>query len=180
MSATVAERPPASAKAAPEEVYSWAGGYRPRVSAAVFKAAWDALAVELGRTPSAAELVEAARKQGHVLHDLFNWNRDEAALAHWIEQAQGLIRHLRVTYTRGPTANMPMRALFSVRVEGSAAYVGSGLVLGNADLRGQVMLGALRDLRSFVGKYSVFLAAIGADDQAAALEAAIEQAAAEV
>jgi hypothetical protein len=174
VSAAIAERPDQPVGA--EEAYSWAGGYAPKVSAAAFKAAWDALAGELGHTPTAAELVTAARDEAHVLHGLFDWDVQRSAEARWIEQAQGLIRHLRVTYTRGPVANMPMRALFSVRVEGAPAYVPSATVLSNAWLRDQVMHQALRDVRGFVSKYAVFLAAIGADDQAAALAAAIEQA----
>lgn len=162
-----------------QEVYSWGGGFTPKVKAAVFKAAWDALADELGRPPRPADLVAAARQPGHSLHDCFTWDVDAAAAAHWIEQAQALIRHLRITYAAGPARNMPMRALFRVRVDDERHYVAAGVALGNLDLRDQVMHAALLDLRAYTAKYQVFLTAIGAADRAAALEAAIEAAVAD-
>lgn len=163
----------------PGEDYTWASGFSPRVSAARFKAAWDALAETLGHPPTAAELVDAARQPDHVLHLCFNWDVAAAAAAHWIEQAQALIRHLRVTYSRGPVRDMPMRALMQVQVEGVRTYVANGLVLGDAQFRRQVMHEALRDVRAFTSKYMVFLTAIGATAQAAALADAIVQATAD-
>jgi hypothetical protein len=167
------------AEEAPECSFTWAGGFTPPVPAQVFKAAWDALARDLGRQPSAADLVDAARNRKHPLHGCFNWDVADAARAHWIEQAQGLIRHLRVVYSRGPVTNVPMRALFRVRIDGIAGYEDNKIVLTTPDLRRQVLREALRDLSSFVNKYAHLLTAIGADAPAKELSAALAKAAAD-
>src|SRR5664279_222009 len=123
----------------PEVVYTWGEGYRPPVDPEVFKRAWDFLEKKLKRTPEAVDLVEAAKVKTHPLHGCFNWDVNAAALAHWVEQAQRLIRHLQMTYTSGPICNMPMRALFRVNIDGVRHYVANGIVMGNADMREQVM-----------------------------------------
>lgn len=176
MSATLERPRPARATKPPAQVFTWANGFCAPVKASVFKQAWEALAKKLGHTPSPAELVAAARQRGHVLHDCFDWDVEAAAAAHWITEAQQLIRNLRVTYQQGPVRNMPMRALFRVTVDDERSYVGSDIVLHDTDLRGQVIHAAQRELRTYTAKYMVLLTAIGATVQAAALEEAIEQA----
>lgn len=168
------------AKPTPElnagETFSWAIGFAPPVSATVFKAEWDNLAKKLGRNPSPAEIVEAARRPKHPLHACFTWDVAAAAKAHWIDQAQSLIRHLRVTFTAGPVVNVPLRALFSIRLEGERHYVETRSAMSSPDFRRQILRDALRDVRAFSSKYGNLLSWIGADIQAKELGAAIERA----
>lgn len=158
------------------EAYSWPAGFTPPVTAATFKAELDKLAKQLGHNPSPAEVVDAAKEPKHPLHVCFTWNEAAAARAHWIEQARSLIRNLRVTFTRGPVVNVPLRALFSVKVEGQRTYIEARAAMSSAEFRKQILRDALRDVRAFSSKYGHLLSWIGADTQASELGAAIERA----
>lgn len=156
-------------KAPPAERYSWALGFNPPVAADRFAVAYRELGQQLGHAPEAADLVTAARARSHALHECFNWDRNAAAEAHWIDQAGRLIRNLRITFTTSPAREMPMRALFRVAVDGEKTWAATGVVIAEPDLQQQVLRDILADLRAFLGKYAVFLTAIGAEAQAQAL-----------
>jgi hypothetical protein len=162
-----------AARAAPRETYTWPPGFYPAVAASTFKRAFDTLARDLGRTPEAADIVAAARDAGHVLHPCFVWDVAAAAQAHWLDQANRLVRSLRVSFTQGPNINVPMRALFRVDVDGERTWAGHGVVLSQPDLQAQVIRDIRTDLSHFIAKYRVFLVAIGAMAQAEALASAV-------
>jgi hypothetical protein len=161
------------------QVYTWANGFQTAVTAMTFKAAWDRLARKLGRPPEYAEIVEAAKQPRHPLHQCFEWDLEAAAMAHWVTVAGSMVRNLRVTYSQGPAINMPMRAIFRVQGEEEKTFISGHTALTEPDYRTQIMRQILGDIRAFVSKYRTFLLAIDADVQAAALEQAIAQAAAE-
>jgi hypothetical protein len=61
-----------------------------------------ALADENGRlTP--AMVVDDARDKRSPLHDLFEWDKGKAALAHWLDQARIIIGAVRVVVTNETT-----------------------------------------------------------------------------
>jgi hypothetical protein len=158
---------------APQEKFSWAGGANPPVDAHVFKATWDALSTKLGRPALAEDLVEAAKVRGHVLHDCFNWDLREAALAHWIATANNLIMSLRVTFIGGESRTITIRALVSVREPAGRTIVTSRDALDTADWRRQILERALEELRVFGQKYANLLIAADAVDRADALAQAL-------
>jgi hypothetical protein len=159
--------------------YSWAaGGFKPPVPPDLFHAELSTLGRILERRPTPEDIVKAAEALDHPLHICFQWDDADAAAAHRRDQAADLIRHLRVTFTRGPARDMPMRAFVSVTTDGHRGYVATDEALADAGLRAQLLTSALREFVSFAQKYRVILISIGAEDEATALLSTIERAAA--
>lgn len=174
MSATAVLAPPGGLPAAP--LYAWAVGFNPAVKAPVFGAVYRRLGQRLGHAPDASDLVAAARPARHPLHPCFEWDDQAAAEAWRLDQANNLIRNLRVTFTGGGFEDQPVRAFFRVEVDGERTWAPHDIVLREPVLQEQVLQDILRDLQAFVRKYAVFLTAIGAEKQAAAFEAAVRRA----
>lgn len=49
---------------------------------------------------TAEEVVDAARPEDHILHDLFEWRNELAAESYRLDQARGYLHRLRLRYVR--------------------------------------------------------------------------------
>ena len=171
MSATL-ERPSADTRP-PDRLYAWAAGYAPGIKAPVFATAYNRLAGQLGRAPEATDVVQAARPARHPLHRAFEWDDKTAADAFRLDQANDLIRNLRVHFSGGGFEEQPVRAYFRVDIDGERTWAAHDVVVQEPDLQEQVLRDILSDLQAFCRKYAVFLIAIGAEPQAVAFQQAI-------
>ncbi len=143
--------------------YQWKDGIpSPKVEADVFGLELEKIENEKG-TVKAADVVAAARDPKSPIHILFTWDDAKAAEEHRKDQARNLIGGLQVvrvrTSTNGPVSN---RAFHLVKPEGDSkrGYVGRDRVVGDADLRKQVIASAKRELEGFIKKFQ-HIAAMG-------------------
>lgn len=77
------------------DVYQWVSGFNCAVDAATVQAEIDRLTAKHGGFQNNM-LVEAARKKGHPLHELFVWDNSRAAESYRLGQAAQLVRSVRV------------------------------------------------------------------------------------
>lgn len=78
-------------------------------------------------------VVDAARAEGHPLHDRFDWDNDTAAESWRREQARQLIRSVRIVYKQADEHNgaQTIRAFHSVRSDDGYAYRSTDEVLAD-------------------------------------------------
>ena len=79
---------------------------------------------DANRRLTPALVVDAARDEGHPLHDRFEWNDKAAAEAHRLDQARRLIRSVRVIYKEADEKEgaRTVRAFHAIRDEHGTAY----------------------------------------------------------
>lgn len=88
-----------------------------------------------------------------ALHSYFDWNVEKAAQQHWLEQARHLIR---VYVTIVPNTNKTIRVYASLpgdRQQPGGGYRSMKTVLGNAELREQLLLNAFEDFQRWRIRY---------------------------
>jgi hypothetical protein len=140
------------------KVYSWKPGTR-----------FDADAQIIGETiadlgsPTAEEIVSAAKPKSNPLHDLFEWDDAEAANEQRLETAQKIGRCLVVTVHMPEVSAEPIqvRAFESVRTgdADTRQYVPTMEALSNQDYREQIesrLLGELQSAQRQLDAYSYF------------------------
>lgn len=113
-------------------------------------------------TLSPEAVVKAAKAKGSPLHDYFDWDDTEAARCWRLAQAGHLIRRVRVRLVE--SKQEPIRAFVSLtsdrtagrpgEVSGSGVYRPIERVLGDVELRAQLLDDALHEMRAFKSKYS--------------------------
>lgn len=98
------------------------------------------------------DVVQEARRPTHPLHDRFEWDDTKAAHAHRLAQARELIR---VAVTVLPGQRTPVRAFVSLPNDRTpeGGYRRTEDVLTSADLRAQLLAGALAELRALEARY---------------------------
>lgn len=142
--------------------YQWREGIpRPKVEADVFAAEVERIAAENGGKVKPADIVAAAEELGSPISALFEFDDQVAAHRHRLAQARlyvGALQVVRVKVEHGP--NLSSRAFHSVRENGSTGYVSESRVLGDKDLKKQLIGSAARELQSFISRFQG-IAALG-------------------
>lgn len=130
--------------------YQWKAGSRIKASAQKVGEVCERLERKGELTPRA--LVDASRRKGSALHDLFEWDDKVAAEKYRETQAAYIIRSIEVV-TVGTSE--PVRAFVSVSTEGQArTYVNVECALSVESTRDEVLARALEELKAFERKYS--------------------------
>lgn len=141
--------------------YAWRkGSHSPRGWAVIFGERVDLLQEQLGHAPSSAEVLEDARDENSPLHQMFNWENEDAAEKFRKIQASVLLSSLvvRVEIMQGSKSQeieMPVR----VSVRGGEKGASKGRehirdVLSNRELRDRMLEGAANELISLQRRYS--------------------------
>lgn len=158
-------------------IYTWSNaGPTPPIPAPVFKQTWDSLRSNLGHEPNAEEIVSDARDPSSPIHSCFEWSNTRAAHLYRLDQANGLVRHLRVSFTQQTRRVMDLRALVHVSEGGQRRVIETLTALSQPLTRQQVLADSLRELVSALSKHEKLLSVIGLDKQAIALRQAIQEA----
>ncbi len=98
-------------------------------------------------------LVAKAKAKSSRIHDCFTWDDTEAAKLHRINEAKFLLRMIQVEIG-SDEETVVTRAFVSVSEGDSTAYQTIQTVMGDDDLREQLLQQALKELRSFKQKYA--------------------------
>lgn len=136
--------------------YSWKDNApKPPVEADVFGAIKDRIESEKGIVQP-IDIVEEARNPASPIHAALPWDDAKAAEAHRLDVARRLLSSLQVVRVQiqdGPSVSS--RAMFRVRPEGSkGGYASRDKIVGDRELRKQVVASARRELESFLSKYA--------------------------
>lgn len=139
--------------------YQWRDdGPTPKIDAQVFGETVEKIAGDLV-SAKPDDIVEAARPKKSPIHDMFEWRDDKAAELYRRQQARhfvGALQIVRVEFSDGPTVSN--RAFFSVNTGERTGYVGHGRILGDHDLKKQVLESARQELESFIRKFGSVMA----------------------
>ncbi|MFH1140979.1 MAG: hypothetical protein V1724_04800 [Chloroflexota bacterium] len=103
------------------------------------------------------DVVEAARSESSPIHHIFNWNVEEAAYQHNLEQARRLIR-VTVHYIGDDPA--PVRIWVSLtkdRTQEGGGYKSVVAVMSDRDMRAQLLQDAFDEMKRFEAKYARFV-----------------------
>jgi hypothetical protein len=88
-----------------------------------------------------SEVVADARDPSSPLHDEFNWNKEEAAEAHWLDTARGLIRFVRLEVQIEQTSVVaPFYVVDPIRPPRSKRYVELTTAARSADIANRVLI----------------------------------------
>lgn len=140
--------------------YAWRPGFpKPPVSADVFGTVVDEIEARNGAVRP-VDIVEEAQKPGSPIRAALQWDNTKAADAYRLVQARQLLGGLqivRVRIEKGPEVSS--RAMYRVRPDrGPGGYVSHNRIIGDRDLKKQVISSARRELESFLAKYAGVLA----------------------
>lgn len=101
-------------------------------------------------------VVKEATPEDSPLHNHFEWDQDAAAEAYRLQQAEQLIRRVKVTITKPDNQNTVVRAFVNVRkkeTDKKGFYIDTQEALKNEFYREQVLKSAVREAKSFHDKY---------------------------
>lgn len=96
-----------------------------------------------------AHVVEESRPENAPLHPCFEWNDAVAAEKYREYQAQSIIQNVTVE-TEHLTTDAPIRAFVHVQ----NTYMPVDIVLNDAEKAEELLMSALRELKSFQRKYN--------------------------
>lgn len=143
--------------------YSWKAGVpAPKVEAQVFGQELERIADANGGIAAPEAIVEAAQKPGSPIADAFTWDDASAAHQYRLAQARRWTASLvivRVDIRQG--RNATTRGFHSVSTPSGRGYASEAKIVGDKDLRRQVVQGAARDLKAMVARFRA-AAALGA------------------
>jgi hypothetical protein len=130
---------------------------QPKVEAQVFGDLVDDLAKnDPTGGVKAQTIVEVARKRNSPIHALFEWDNEVAGEAHRLAQARGYLGALQITRVHIKEGRaVSNRAFFSVRTTEQKRYVPRERILGDADLKRQVLQDACNDLQIYIRKFNL-------------------------
>jgi len=115
----------------------------------------DGIATNHGGVLRPSDVIAFAKNKKTVLHDYFEWDDSLAANAFRLEQARCLIRKIQIEFIGKDAEPIRARAYFSLSSDrGVDSYRPTATILSNADMRKQLLLEALEELRGFERKYS--------------------------
>lgn len=138
--------------------YEWrSAGGKPPVDADVF-------ADEVRRIANAdplqlidVDLVwQAARNPHSPIHNCWDWDTATAAEHHWRDHTRHLLRQLvpvRVITRAGETVSGG-KALYNVTIQNRRGYVFEERILGDQDLKVQIIRSSKRELETFLAKFA--------------------------
>lgn len=107
-------------------------------------------------------VLDSSRPKNAPLHPHFCWNNSKAAEEYRLIQAAGLIRSIKVTYTKPDETTVRIRAWSHVKPEddgeetevtGRGVYVATETAMGVESYRDQILAQCKRDAAAFVAKY---------------------------
>lgn len=98
------------------------------------------------------DLVEAARDEGHPLHEMFQWNNRVAGEKYRLMQARMMINSVRVEFL-GEKREAFFNVTIPVRSVKTRGYVSIEKVVSNEDLHNQVLASAVGELEYWQKKY---------------------------
>lgn len=141
--------------------YKWRNGaHMPKEWAPIFGARADWLQERLGRAPKATDVLEDARSQKSPIHDMFNWDDEEAAEKFRKMQAGMLLTNLvvRVKVIKGSKTeeiDMPVRLVVNrAPNHGASAHEHIRDVLSDRDMRQKMLEAAADEMISIERRYS--------------------------
>lgn len=139
--------------------YQWKqDGPTPKVEAQVFGETIEKIANDLV-SAKPDDIVDAARPKKSPIHAMFEWQDDKAAELYRRVQARsfvGALQIVRVEFSEGPTISN--RAFFSVNTGERTGYVDHKRILGDHDLKKQVLESARQELEAFIRKFGSVMA----------------------
>jgi len=141
-------------KTKPKRMYAATpGGRLSDKDAAIIGPRLDALGVgAAGFTPAA--VVDDARPPASPLHPYFEWDDSVAAEEYRGEQAQGLIRHVRIVIEEANGEERLMPICISIETDDGRTYQPLARVLSDAEMRQQMLDRAEADLAAWRDRYA--------------------------
>ena len=144
--------------------FSWAEGYRPKISADVAGEVLAPLVEQCDKFIAPSTVVDLARDEGSPLHPAFEWNDALAGEQHRLFQARNMLRCLRVKIEQVTNTTEPVRFFVNVKATPELAevvppprrYTTVAHAMSDPTLRAQVLSNALKELESFRRKYAQF------------------------
>ena len=119
--------------------FIWRKGFEARISADAVGDELSRLREENGGRLTPKDVVEAARRRGSSLHDLFTWDDTEAANKWRLSEARRVIGGLCYVHPENENKE-PLIAYVSIRTEPAGrCYIDSRQVMGDQDLRVQAL-----------------------------------------
>jgi hypothetical protein len=102
-------------------------------------------------------VVEAARDESSPLHAYFNWNIEEAAYQHWLNQARTLVRTIEVIMPDDPEETLIPRyvSLSSDRKRVGGGYRDVSQVFSNKELLEELENTAKKDVEAVLRRYQM-------------------------
>ena len=101
-------------------------------------------------------LVEEAQAEDHPLHDRFEWDDAIAGDAYRRDQAQRIIRSVRVVTSKADSTFLDVRAFHAVRDEEGYAYHPTEEVLADPLMTKMVLADMEREWRQLKARYEHF------------------------
>ncbi len=115
------------------------------------------LANKKGGLLRAVDVVEAARREDSILHNKFTWDDGEAGEKYRLIQARTLLA-VCVQYIDGKSSRLPTKIFVSLSTDrakrdGEAGYRTFVEVMGNEDMKNQLLMDSIAQMRSFEERY---------------------------
>lgn len=112
------------------------------------------------------DVIADARDPRSPLHDEFNWNVDEAAEAHWLDTARGLIRFVRLEVKdEEVTVIAPFYVVDPVRPPRSQRYVELTTARRSADVANRVLIDECDRIVAAIRRAQAVAVVLGLSDQ---------------
>ena len=133
--------------------YKWKDGAHGKGNAQVIGAEIERLDAEYdGVTPEM--ILDEAKKKRSPLHDCFEWNDKQAAVAYRIVQARYLLRSIEIVIEKADTEPLLIRAFHSVETEEQGKfYTTIARAREDEAMWNQVKANALSEIKNWRGKY---------------------------
>lgn len=139
------------------ETYSWKAGVQFPVKAEVAADTIKQLQASLGKqTVTAKELLDASRDENAPLHNCFEWNDTIAAEKYRQYQARKIIISIEVTKSDAPITTRFFVNVVETAPKKQGEFATIWTAMENSDWKQQVLQNALRELRNFQKKYSIY------------------------
>ena len=133
--------------------YQWKQGAHGKGDAQAIGTEIERLDAEYdGVTPEV--VLDEAKKKRSPLHDCFEWNDREAAVAYRLVQARYLLRSIEVVIEKADTEPLRIRAFHSVETEEQGKYYTTVAKAREDEVMwSQVKANALSEIRNWQNKY---------------------------
>lgn len=138
----------------PKVIYGWRAGSRVGLDAQQAGEALERLQKGKNGLLEPADIVDAARDEGSVLHPHFEWDDHEAAELFRAEQARELVRSLTIDVSRPDADAKPVRAFVNVDVGQDRGYVSTMTAMSSEELRKQVLAKAFAELEAWRARHA--------------------------
>lgn len=144
----------------PQRVYAWRKGFpAPSIEAQVFGEIKEKIEATKGDVVLAEDILDAARDPSSPIRAALEWDDSKAAHAHRLDQARDLLGGLHIVrVVTESQPNISTKAMFVVNHAGQRGYVSEHRIIGDRELKKQVIASARRELECFIRKYSSVLA----------------------